>query len=77
MTITPWINQALDKRQMLPFTIIDNCPSCGEEWNSDNRDYFGNYPKVNKPFTKDFYCVKCEKEWSRNILITMDVKEVP
>ena len=77
MKITPWINQELDKRQIVPFTVIDNCPKCGEEWNSDKHDYFGSYMPVNKPYSEEFYCEKCEKHWERNILITMDIKEVP
>lgn len=75
MKIVPWQIQHLDKRQMVPFTITDNCPKCGWLYNSDERDYLGSYLKCNMPVNVELYCPECDDHWIIKLIITMNIEE--
>ena len=64
------------KRFYHPFEIYDECDKCGKEIASwINTDYLS-YPELYKPFKINFSCEECDHEWSREIIISMNVKEV-
>lgn len=67
----------LDKRQAVPFVVIDQCPSCGCEMTVDlaaGADYLS-YPQVGVAEPVPFYCDACAREWQVmvRIGITLDL----
>ena len=70
------------KRFYVPFTITDECPKCGMTTEcAETSDYFS-YPTVGKKEKVSFYCTHwedgeelgCEHEWSRNVILSIDIK---
>lgn len=61
------------KRFYPPFEITDKCPKCGEV---NEFDYYFSYPKFNEEFEMDWYCYGCEHEWTKNVVLLIDFKEI-
>jgi hypothetical protein len=69
----------LDKRTHAPVVLRSTCPNCGhlcEEDLSDKQSYLS-YPRTNRPFVYNFYCVKCDHEWDEGeVILRMSIEKV-
>ena len=48
------------KRFYVPFTVEDDCPSCGATVTACSPTEYLSYPVANEPFEVTFYCGACE-----------------
>jgi len=60
------------KRCNLPGLVLKTiCPNCQEEVVHDlARDHYVSYPIIGQPFNYDWYCGKCEYEWSELVQVS-------
>lgn len=66
------------KRLYLPGTVLeDQCPSCGVLCRHDLGQQYLSYPLINEPAEFTFWCSACEREWPRQIVLTMRVELLP
>ena len=69
------------KRFYPPFSVYDNCPTCGEEIMACGKGAYIMYPVVNKKEDLNFYCGPCSDadrephEWEKSIVIRITAEE--
>jgi len=62
------------KRFYVPFTLKENCPNCGERYTHCFDEAYLSYPMIGEPETVNCYCYKCDHEWERQIILTLDMR---
>lgn len=69
----------LDKRQNVPYRVIDNCPACGKQHTIDlsKGDHYLSCPVVGKPEEVYFCCKKCDHEWQVMVVVKITLELVP
>lgn len=69
----------LDKRQNVPYRVIDTCPKCHTERTCDlsGDDDYLSYPVTGQPAKVYFCCAKCDHEWQVQMVVTLIAEIVP
>lgn len=68
-----------DKRQHLPYELVFDCPSCGEEITHDFTDNYLSYPLWGEEESVGGCCNECGEEYGFTVVpdISLTIKEEP